>query len=113
MMPCAPRSNGLDDAENERLALLSEECAEVIQIIGKIQRHGFDSKDPTNPQCPGNRALLEKKIAQVVQAVDLMAGAEDINQSRVGAHLRARWISVQKYLHHQVAELFQLGRLRL
>ena len=32
--------NGLTPAEDERLAMLAEECAEVIKIVSKIQRHG-------------------------------------------------------------------------
>ena len=32
--------NGLTPAEAERLALLMEECGEVVQIIGKVLRHG-------------------------------------------------------------------------
>lgn len=33
--------NGLSPAEVERLALLAEECGEVIQTVGKILRHGY------------------------------------------------------------------------
>ena len=32
--------NNLTPGEAERLAILAEECGEVIQIIGKILRHG-------------------------------------------------------------------------
>jgi hypothetical protein len=37
--------NQLTDAEAERLALLAEECGEVVQVIGKILRHGYESYD--------------------------------------------------------------------
>ena len=33
--------NGLTPAEAKRLALLAEECGEVLQAIGKVLRHGF------------------------------------------------------------------------
>ena len=35
--------NKLTEAEQERLVILAEECAEVIQVVAKIQRHGFNS----------------------------------------------------------------------
>jgi hypothetical protein len=38
--------NGLTPAEAERLALLAEECGEVIQAIGKVLRHGYESRHP-------------------------------------------------------------------
>lgn len=98
--------NKLSDAENERLALLLEECGEVIQIIGKIQRHGYDSHDPTDEGGPSNRKLLEREIADVVQAVDLLAGAEDIDPLSVATRLDLRWITVQEYLHYQPISLF-------
>ena len=41
--------NKLTPAEDERLAMLAEECAEVIQIVSKIQRHGYDSWHPDDP----------------------------------------------------------------
>ena len=33
--------NQLTPAETERLAILAEECGEVIQAVGKILRHGY------------------------------------------------------------------------
>lgn len=48
--------NGLTPAEAERLAMLSEECGEVIQIIGKILRHGYDSYHPDDQ--PGHFAEI-------------------------------------------------------
>ncbi|MDJ0712582.1 MAG: hypothetical protein QNJ14_19525 [Woeseiaceae bacterium] len=44
-------SNYLDDHEAERLAILAEEAGELIQTIGKILRHGYDSY---NPDCPSD-----------------------------------------------------------
>ncbi len=38
--------NRLTPAEAERLAMLAEEAAEVIQIVGKILRHGYASYHP-------------------------------------------------------------------
>lgn len=93
--------NKLQPAEDERLALLAEECAEVIQAVAKIQRHGYDSCDPTNPQCPGNRKLLEVEAGQVAHALALMIKAGDITQEGMDAAFAARIEKVKKYLHHQ------------
>ena len=35
--------NNLSNEQLEALAILAEECGEVIQVIGKIIRHGLDS----------------------------------------------------------------------
>lgn len=51
--------NELTPEEHERLSLLMEECGEVVQIIGKIFRHGYErypplttlSKQQTGPSC--------------------------------------------------------------
>jgi len=39
--------NGLSPAEAERLALLAEECGEVVQAVCKVLRHGYESTNPT------------------------------------------------------------------
>lgn len=53
--------NGLSPREAEALSLLLEECAEVIQIVGKIQRHGLGSLY----NGVSNRTLLERELADV------------------------------------------------
>lgn len=100
--------NQLTVAEDERLALLLEECGEVVQIIGKIQRHGYQSYDPTK-QVPEdehptvNRSLLEKELGDVLHAIDRMRFSRDINYSRILDHSIAKAPKVEKYLHHQHA----------
>lgn len=39
-----PFSNNLTDVEIERLGLLAEECGEVLQLVGKILQHGYESR---------------------------------------------------------------------
>lgn len=63
--------NGLTPAQAEALALLSEECNEVGQIIGKILRHGLHSCHPDNPGVT-NATMLEKEIADVHAAIDIL-----------------------------------------
>ena len=52
--------NKLTEAEQERLVILAEECSEVIQIVCKILRHGYDSDDDGKLLEP-NRKSLERR----------------------------------------------------
>lgn len=54
--------NGLTPAEAERLAMLAEEAGEIIQVVGKILRHGYESHHPLQPNV-SNRDLLTKEVA--------------------------------------------------
>ena len=102
-------SNRLTDAEAERLAILAEECGEVIQIVGKILRHGYDSYNPTvepMKQIP-NRRLLEKELSDLLWIISKMDEAVDINfpipqtNAILNARIRRKQASASPYLHHQ------------
>jgi NTP pyrophosphatase (non-canonical NTP hydrolase) len=94
--------NQLTPAEAERLSLLMEECGEVIQIIGKIQRHGYSSSHPDNPGV-SNATLLAEEIGHVIAAKELILCAGDISALRVSNSYEAKTRGYQskKYLHHQ------------
>lgn len=92
--------NGLTEAQAERLTLLSEECAEVIQVIAKIQRHGYESFDPRKPDTI-NLGLLEKEIGHVLNAINMMYERCDIQACNVDIHTVAKHASIPKWLHHQ------------
>jgi len=62
--------NGLTPAENERLAWLAEEAAEIGRIIGKIQRFGFESRHPDGG--PTNRQDLISEINDLLAVVFFM-----------------------------------------
>lgn len=64
--------NQLTEAEAELLACLSEECGEVVQVIGKILRHGYDSYNPNDPDEIPNLNLLEMELGHVLAIVELM-----------------------------------------
>ena len=53
--------SGLAPDELERLAFLAEECGEIVQAIGKIQRHGYDNTNPDEPAGRTNRERLAKE----------------------------------------------------
>lgn len=63
--------NKLTPAEAERLAMLAEEAGEIIQIVGKILRHGYESNHPENPDWT-NRDLLGKEVTDLVAIVQMM-----------------------------------------
>jgi NTP pyrophosphatase (non-canonical NTP hydrolase) len=89
--------NGLTPAQAERLAMLAEEAGEIVQIVGKILRHGYDSYHPNDPY-NNNKALLEKELADFA-AVETM-----LEQDGVAATLFDRDQAVAKklrYTHHQ------------
>lgn len=97
--------NGLTAAEDERLALLAEECAEVIQIVAKIQRHGYESTNPTTPSQTitlTNRYMLEKEIGDVLAVMDLLcAGGADLDTGRIEQARQLKHAKLPRWTHHQ------------
>ena len=90
--------NQLSDAESERLYLLAEEAAEVIQAIGKILRHGYESTHPDGGHT--NRYLLEKELGDVSHAMLRMIREKDINEYHIDIERQKKATTVKKYLHH-------------
>lgn len=90
--------NELTPAEHERLSLLFEEASEVIQIVGKIMRHGYESTHPDGG--PTNRKLLEKEIGDFLFAKNFLLEVGDINEDRVSQAETEKMSSVDGFLHH-------------
>lgn len=93
--------NQLSPAEDERLALLLEEMGDALQIIGKIQRHGYASRNPLEPASWVNRALLEKELGHVAAALRLMIEAGDVAEANIKVRALDKIADVQRWLHHQ------------
>lgn len=93
--------NQLTPAEAERLALLTEECAEVIQIVGKILRHGYASCHPDDIETP-NRTLLTDEIGHIQAALQIMESAGDIHPELIEQSCAAKIQKVRRYLHHNM-----------
>ena len=85
-------------AERERLALLTEELGEALQIIGKIQRHGYYSHHPAGG--PSNRELLEQELGDIRAAMAMMTTAGDLSDVEIRDAAYAKLEKVQFYLHH-------------
>ncbi len=91
--------NKLSPAESERLDVLAEECAEVIQAICKIKRHGYESRHPSGG--PSNRTQLEIELGDVRWAMLQLTGGGDIKLNSILEAYRCKCDRPQKYLHHQ------------
>lgn len=100
----AEHFNQLTPAEHERLSILVEECGEVIQVAGKILRHGFDSFNPLESNAPTNRQLLEKELGDVEAIKRRMFEAEDISKETIASLAAKKYKSMAKWLHHQGIE---------
>jgi hypothetical protein len=90
---------GLSAAELERLALLAEECGEVVQAVGKILRHGYDS-GPAKGRL-SNRVALEREIGDVRAVMELMSDAGDLRPPVVNSWRNEKRSAMRRWTHHQ------------
>lgn len=103
--------NELTPAQAERLAILMEECGEVVQIIGKILRHGYDSCSPfgANPETNRQalvRELFDIKAAALLIDIDLPELAQGVEvdaevAQAADATIQKAFIKKLAYSHHQ------------
>lgn len=79
--------------------MLAEECGEVIQIVGKILRHGYDSHHPDDPATT-NRHLLIKELSEVNAVLQAM-GREELINANLNNNPVQVWARKLRYAHHQ------------
>jgi NTP pyrophosphatase (non-canonical NTP hydrolase) len=91
--------NKLTHAEAERLAMLSEEAAEVIHAVSKVLRHGYASTDPTKPNSVTNREYLSDEVGDFACVLDAMLEAKDLDVIRSQSKYRVKEFNA--YAHHQ------------
>ena len=91
--------NGLTPAEAERLAMLAEECGEVVQMVGKILRHGYESCHPAGGET--NREALARECGDVRALVRLMIRETDIGDAAVAQSAATKIGRAARYMHHQ------------
>lgn len=97
--------NQLTPAQAERLAILAEECSEVIQIIGKILRHGLYSAHPITGEVNIDallREIIDVKAAMVIVSVDAPAIMIDspVQEAAIVQAINKKLT----YAHHQEPE---------
>ncbi|TCT37448.1 hypothetical protein [Martelella mediterranea] len=100
--------NKLSPAEAERLAMLAEEAGEIVQIVGKILRHGYESFHPADP-ATSNRDLLMKELRDFVVVYTLMAQGGDICLATIDEFPKAI-LQKLRYAHHQSSENSEAGK---
>lgn len=91
--------NGLSAAEAERLDILAEELSEAAQAIGKIKRHGYESRYPKDGL--SNRETLEREMGDVMLALGMMAHQGDIRKVAIEFFEQDKVHRIKPYLHHQ------------
>lgn len=92
--------NQLTAAELERLAMLSEEAGEIVQMVGKILRHGYESYHPNDDDKTTNRVLLRREINDLIGVVHGMVQENDLSPLTF-YDTEAAWKRKLKYSHHQ------------
>ncbi len=94
--------NKLTDAEAERLAMLAEEAGEIVQLVGKILRHGYDSYHPDDPEMTTNKRLLCGEIEDFYAVCYGMRAAGDTPKHvPTPIAVDTKWQRKLKYSHHQ------------
>lgn len=93
--------NELTPAETERLAIFAEEMGEAIQVIGKILRHGYESKNPLDEKSKTNRTKLELETGDVISAINRMVRAGDLDGDDIESHSIVKDVKIKRWLHHQ------------
>jgi len=91
--------NKLTPAEAERLTMLAEECAEVIQVVGKILRHGYDNYHPDDPSRT-NRDLLARELTDV-DAIKRKMTRNELKDYAMNDVLGVIWEKMLLYTHHE------------
>lgn len=90
--------NRLSPAVAEALYLLSEECGELQQAIGKILRHGLWSAHPDS-EIP-NQVTLEREIGDVLASLRICEVQKLLKWAAVIRYRDDKLRRVPKYLHH-------------
>lgn len=90
--------NRLPPDQAEALALLAEECAEVIQAITKIQRHGLWSEHPDSGE--PNQYTLKREIGDLMAALRICEVQRLIEWGSVIGARDQKLMRVTRYLHH-------------
>ncbi len=96
------RNEELTPDQIERLVLLSEECGEVVQAIGKVLRHGYESSWGDSPT---NRRALEREVTDFFVTAHLLLESGDISDESYEVNIAKKIDNLKRFTHFQPEEL--------
>lgn len=91
----------LTPAALERLAILNEECGEVVQLVSKILRHGADSYNPSDLTMRTNTELLAEEIGHILNAINMLTRNNDVSATEIEQSRAHKAANIHRFLHHQ------------
>lgn len=91
--------HGLTPAQAERLYVLAEECGELVQVVMKTLRHGYESTHPDGG--PTNRQRIEQEAGDVRHAIQMLTDAADLQAVEISLRTMEKSRTIRQYLHHQ------------
>lgn len=93
-----PHFNALTPAQAERLAMLAEECAEVIHVVGKILRHGYTSQDL---QGNSNQSRLAEEMVDLCVVANRVVEQDLLSFNPTDEDFEVALQRKLRYTHHQ------------
>lgn len=90
--------NQLTPAQQERLAILSEELGEVQQVVGKILRHGIESPNPTTKIT--NRQNLQTELGDIMAILEIMLAHGDVDKEKIDLAKQVKLNKIWRWMHH-------------
>ena len=98
--------NQLTDQQEELLALVIEECSEVIKAATKILRHGCVTEWGGHDY--DNRTELEREMADVYVMIKALIKTDFVSHQRIVSHVAHKRATVHRWTHTLNAEDFQV-----
>jgi NTP pyrophosphatase (non-canonical NTP hydrolase) len=80
---------------NEVMNILSEECAEVIQAVSKINRFGMDNYKPGKPKT--NRQHLEEELGDLMAMIDILQEMDVVSYTNIEKAAEAKHEKLKKW----------------
>lgn len=91
----------LTERDMEYLRILQEECAEVIQIVSKIQRFGLYSFNPQIENAKNNLELLHVEVGDVMALVKLLKDRDVLSEEMLYEAVTRKLEKLPRYLRSE------------
>ena len=94
--------NALTPEQTESLSILAEECAEVVQAVTKILRHGLLGTMPDNLSCGvyDNMSVLRGELADVVVAAAVVSHVFCLSATEMNHRIDDKLLTLRNWTHH-------------